>query len=309
MKRLLIASSGNPEALAERFRATLPDYEILTQAPGQDADPVPYVVAGKPGAGVFAATPGIKAILSLNAGVEHLIANPEIAADVPIVRLVDQELALGMSEWVLAEILAWHRNLGAYQDAQAITEWTPLKEKLARDRTITVLGAGALGRPVVEHLVRFGFNTRVWSRTGREIDGARAFAGQDGLAEAVEGADVLVTLLPLTAETENLIDAKLLGRLADGAFVVNPARGAQIVDDDLIAALDSGKLSGAALDVFRTEPLPADHPFWRHPKILVSPHVAAPTHADSAVTQMTEAIRRHERGDPLPHLVDRDAGY
>jgi glyoxylate/hydroxypyruvate reductase A len=174
---------------------------------------------------------------------------------------------------------------------------------------VTVLGAGALGAPVTDHFVRFGFQTRVWSRSGREIAGARSFGGRDSLLEAVRGADILVNLLPLTAETANIVDASVLAALAPGAFLINGARGAHIVDADLIAALDSGHLSGAALDVFRTEPLPTTDPLWDHPKVLLSPHVAAPTHAHTAVSEMAENIRRFERGEKLPHLVDRTLGY
>jgi glyoxylate/hydroxypyruvate reductase A len=162
---------------------------------------------------------------------------------------------------------------------------------------------------VAQHFVRFGFKTRVWSRSGRAVDGAQSFAGRDQLIAAVTGADIVVNLLPLTAETENLIDASVLAAQSPGGFLINGARGGHIVDADLIAALDSGQLSGAALDVFRTEPLPADHPFWRHPRIMISPHVAAPTHAHTAVKEMAENIRRFERGETLNHVVDRQLGY
>jgi glyoxylate/hydroxypyruvate reductase len=309
MKRIYIASRGNPEHLAGLFRAELPEHEVLVEQPKPGDAPVPYIVVGRPLPGVIASVPGLELVVSLNAGIEHLLRSGEVPANIPIVRLVDDGLALGMAEWVLAEALAWHRNLLVYKDQQARGEWTQQSEKLARERKVAVLGAGALGGPVVEHFVRFGFQTNVWSRSGREIAGAKGFAGMDQLLAAVEGADILVNLLPLTDETENLLDAEVFAVLADGAFFINGARGAHVVDADLIAALDSGKLSGAALDVFRTEPLPADDPLWHHPKILLSPHVAAPTHAHTAVKEMAENIRRYERGETLPHIVDRTLGY
>lgn len=309
MKRIFIASRGNPEHLASLFRAELPDHEVLTVQPQPGDAPVQYIVVGRPAPGVIAAVPGLELVVSLNAGIEHLLASGEVPDGLPIVRLVDDGLALGMADWVLAQALAWHRNLLVYKDLQAKKEWAPQPEKLARERRVTVLGAGALGGPVTEHFVRFGFETRVWSRSGKSVAGATAFAGRDQLLAAVEGADILVNLLPLTAETANLIDASVFAALHRGGFFINGARGAHVVDADLIAALDAGQLSGAALDVFRIEPLPAEDPLWSHPRILVSPHVAAPTHAHTAVKEMAENIRRFERGEPLPHLVDRTLGY
>jgi glyoxylate/hydroxypyruvate reductase len=309
MKRLFIASRGNPEHLAQLFRAELPDFEVFTEQPRTGDADVPYIVVGRPLPGVIGGVPGLKLVLSLNAGIEHLLASGEVPDHLPIVRLVDDGLALGMAEWVLAQALAWHRNLFLYADLQARIEWSPQPEKLASERKVAVLGAGALGRPVAEHFVRFGFETRIWARSRHDIPGATAFAGKPQLAEAVRGADILVNLLPLTAETANIVDASLLDALADGAFFINGARGGHVVDTDLIAALDSGKLSGAALDVFRIEPLPAEDPLWKHPKVRLSPHVAAPTHQHMAVKEMAANIRRFERGEPLPHLVDRTLGY
>ena len=308
MKRLFIASRGNPEQMAEMFRKELPDHEVFTQQPQRDDAPVPYIVVGRPTPGVIAAVPGLELVLSLNAGIEHLLASGEVPDHLPIVRLVDDGLADGMSDWVLGHALAWHRNFALYREQQLKGEWAPLSEKLARERVVTVLGAGALGAQVAGHFVRFSFNTRVWSRSGRAVDGAQSFAGGDQLHQAVAGADILVNLLPLTAETADLVDASVIAALAPGAFFINGARGGHVVDADLIAALDSGQLSGAALDVFRTEPLPSEDPLWHHPKILLSPHVAAPTHAHTAVAEMAENIRRFERGEPLPHLVDRTLG-
>ena len=309
MKRLFIASRGNPEQMAEMFRKELPTHEVFTRQPQPGDAPVPYIVVGRPTPGVIAAVPGLELVLSLNAGIEHLLASGEVPEHLPIVRLVDDGLADGMSDWVLGHALAWHRNFAVYRDLQAKREWAPQPEKLARERVVTVLGAGALGAQAAAHFVRFGFATRVWSRSGRLVDGAQSFAGRDNLLAAVSGADILVNLLPLTAETANVVDASLLAALAPGAFFINGARGGHVVDADLIDALDSSQLSSAALDVFRTEPLPVEDPLWRHPKVLLSPHVAAPTHAHTAVAEMAENIRRFERGEKLPHLVDRTLGY
>lgn len=309
MKRILIASRGKPEQLAALFREQLPEHEVLTDLPKAGDAPINYMVVGRPAPGVIASVPGVELILSLNAGIEHLLDSGEIASETPVVRMVDDGLAEGMTEWVLAEAMAWHRNIRLYEGFQREIQWAPQAEKLAHERIVAILGAGALGAPVARHFVSFGFKTHVWSRTGREINGAKSFGGRDGLLPAVERADILVNLLPLTGETENIIDAKLLGALATGAFFINGARGAHVIDSDLIAALDSGQLSGAALDVFRIEPLPESDPLWRHPKILISPHVAAPTHMHIAVQEIAKNIRRFEGGEEIPHLVDKSLGY
>ncbi len=307
MKRILVAAKSQPEVWADLFRQELPGHEVLVAPPPHGE--VAYVVVGKPEPGLIASLPGLEVVLSLNAGVEHLLASGEAGEHLPIVRMVDPGLVEGMVEWVVAQVMAWHRNLFAYRDQQREGVWAQQSEALARERTVAVLGAGALGRPVAQMLATLGFKLRVWSRTAREVPGAESYAGPEGFVACLTGADVLVNLLPSTAETRDLIDASALARLTRGAFLVNAGRGASVVDADLIAALDAGQLSAAALDVFRQEPLPPEHPFWRHPQVLVSPHVAAPTHARTAVAVMAETIRRHERGEPLANLVDRARGY
>lgn len=308
MKILLVAARSNPEAFAERFRAELSDHEVLTELPG-DGRPIAYAVVGKPPPGMLRGLHGLELVLSLNAGVEHLLASGEVPDAVPIVRMVDPGLVEGMVEWVAAQVLAAHRNLFDYRAKQFAGRWVPAPEKLARERTVTVLGAGALGGAVATALAALRFQVRVWSRGRHAIAGVASFAGADELAVAAQDADFLVNLLPATPLTTDLIDAALLARLAPGAFLVNGGRGAAIVDADLLAALDGGALGGCALDVFREEPLPAEHPFWRHPRVSVSPHVAAPTHVATSVAVMAESVRQHERGETPSHVVDRARGY
>lgn len=304
--RIFIASKGNPNALAAGFLAEFPEARIFVDPQQFDGDPIPYVVAGKPDPGVIADVPGAEMVLSLNAGVEHLLQPGEVPGDVPIVRLVDPSMTEGMSDWVLAVVLSWHRNLSLYL---ADTAWTRRQERLSGDRVVTVLGAGELGGRVAGLLSLIGFRTRVWSRSGRAVAGAEAFAGPEGLVAATRDADAVVNLLPLTDETRGILSAPLFNRMARGGFVANAGRGAHLIDADLIAALETGHLAGAALDVFRTEPLPADDPLWRHPAVLVTPHVAAPTQPGSAVRIMADTIRRHRAGDPIAHLVQRERGY
>lgn len=304
--RILILSKGDPQALAASLSKELPDAEILIDPAGIHGGPVPYIVAGKPDSGIISSVPGAELILSLNAGIEHLLAPGEVPEAVGIVRLVDPAMTEGMSDWCLATLLSWHRNLPLYR---ADTTWNRRQEVLSRDRIVTVLGAGTLGSRVARLAALIGFETRVWSRSGRSVDGAQAFAGADGLIEATTGADAVINLLPLTAETENVLNADLFDRMAKGGFVSSAGRGPHLVDADLISALDRGQLSAAALDVFRMEPLPENDPLMVHPGVLVTPHVSAPTQANSAMRIMAENIRRHQRGEPIAELVDRSKGY
>jgi glyoxylate/hydroxypyruvate reductase A len=308
MKSLLVAAPQNAEVWAEHFRRELPGHRILV-APPEPGTPVAYIAVGRPPPGLIASLTGLEVVLSLNAGIEPLLLPGVVAESIPIVRMVDDGLTEGMLDWVLAQVLAWHRELFAYADSQKAGLWEPRPVRLARERVVTVLGAGALGRPVAEMLRSFGFQVRVWSRSPRPIPGVDSFAGAEGFGAALDGADVLIDLLPLTPDTEGLLDARAFDRLAAGAFVINGGRGGTVVDEELIAALDRGQLSAAALDVFHREPLPAAHPFWSHPGVRVFPHVAAPTQLSTAVVVMAETVRRWERGEPLENLVDRARGY
>jgi glyoxylate/hydroxypyruvate reductase A len=305
MKTIYIPPRADADTIAALFRAELPSHHVTTEPP---EGPCAYAVVGRPAPGLIAGLRGLELLLSLNAGIEHLLAGGEVPAHVPIVRMVDPGLILGMTDWVVAEVMAWHRNLFLYREQQVAGVWLQHPELMARERTLTVLGAGALGGAVATMLATLGFAVRVWSRTGRQIAGAQSFAAA-GLDAAVSGSSALICLLPATAETAGLVDAALLARLAPGALLVNAGRGAAVVDEAVLAALEAGQLSWAALDVFTTEPLPAEHPFWRHPRVLVSPHVAAPTHARTAVAVIAETIRRFERGEALENVVDRSLGY
>ncbi|UAK23780.1 2-hydroxyacid dehydrogenase [Sphingomonas nostoxanthinifaciens] len=308
MPRILIAARTNPEGFATLFRAELPEHEVVTAVP-DDGAPTPYVVVGLPPPGLLASLKGLEVILSINAGVEHLLASGEVPPGVPVVRMVDPGLVAGMVEWVAGRVLAWHRNLFAYREQQAGGLWAQLPEMLAAERIVTVLGAGELGGPVATMLATLGFAVRTWSRTPRVVPGCSGFAGRDALGDAVAGADVLVNLLPATAQTIDLIDHRLLSRMRPGSLLVNGGRGSAVVDADLLRALDDGVLGAAALDVFRQEPLPGDHPFWSHPRVFITPHAAAITHARTSVAVMAESIRRHERGEPLANVVDPARGY
>jgi glyoxylate/hydroxypyruvate reductase A len=309
MKPILVLLRSNLEQWTRLLQAALPDHRIITELAQAEGARIPYAVVGKPAPGALAAIPGLEVLFSVNAGIEGLLESGEVPPGLPIVRMVDEGLAEGMLEWVLATSLAWHRNLFAYRASQLTRQWQPLAEVLARDRRVTVLGAGHLGARVASALAELGFQTSTWSRTPKEISGVRSLHGAAGLEPAVSGADFLINLLPLTPATENLLDQRLLSFLAPQAVLINGGRGRHVVDAAVLEALDSGRLRVAVLDVFREEPLPVDHPFWTHPGVYLTPHVAALTQATTAVAAIADNLRGFEAGAPLRHVVDLARGY
>lgn len=277
---------------------------------GNPAD-IDYALAWKPRPGVLAGLPNLKAIFSLGAGVDHIFADPELPAGVPVTRIVDADLTAGMSEYVLLHTLKYHRNQRVFDQQQRDHVWDMRMSEIrqAWERRVSVLGLGELGSDAAVKLSVAGFKVAGWSRTPKTMRGIDCYHGTDGLNAMLGQTDILVCLLPLTAETAGILNARTFAAMPQGSYVINAARGGHLVEADLIPALDSGQLAGATLDVFVTEPLPADHPFWDHPAITVTPHNASVTDPRSVAKQVAENIRRHRAGEPLLNLVDRTAGY
>jgi glyoxylate/hydroxypyruvate reductase A len=267
------------------------------------------LLAWRPPPGTFARLPGLKLIYATGAGVDQLFSDPELPPDLPIARLVDPDQGNEMASYVMAVVLARHRELELLRDQQRAGLWHMPPYRYVTDLRIGVMGLGALGALVASRLALCGFPVAGWSRRPKAIDGVANFAGAAGLDEFLARTDMLVCLLPLTPATDGILNDALFRRLPAGAYLVNAARGHHVVDADLIAALDQGHLAGATLDVFRAEPLPAEHPFWRHPKIAITPHVASLAKPDSVADQILDNLQRLARGAPLLNQVDRQAGY
>ncbi|MDV4145105.1 2-hydroxyacid dehydrogenase [Shimia sp. FJ5] len=247
-----------------------------------------------------------KAVLNLWAGVEDVVTNPTLTQ--PLARMVDHGLTQGMREWVTGHTLRHHLGMDLHIHGQD-GEWRSFVPPLAEDRPVTILGLGALGRACGETLASLGFPVTGWSRNPKEIEGLTCLHGADGLRAALSTAEILVLLLPNTPATENTLKAETLALMPKGACIINPGRGPLIDDGALLAALDTGQIGHATLDVFRTEPLPSDHPYWAHPKVTVTPHIASETRPGTASEVIAENIRRGEAGEPFLHLVNREAGY
>lgn len=270
-------------------------------------DKVDYIVYA-PNSDVqdFAPFTRLKAVLNLWAGVEDVVHNTTLR--VPLARMVDHGLTQGMTEWVVGHVLRHHLGMDAHITGQDGI-WRKTITPLAQDRRVTVLGLGALGQAAARALSALGFNVTGWSRTAKDIPSVKTQHSATGLATALACADILVLLLPDTPATENTLNTDTLAKLPDGAMIINPGRGTLIDDAALLEALASGQVSHATLDVFRIEPLPADHPFWAHPKVTVTPHIASETRPTTASQIIAENIRRGETGEQFLHLVDRSLGY
>lgn len=274
-----------------------------------EADPatVDYIVYA-PGGTVEDFTPYMrtKAVLNLWAGVERIIGNPTLVQ--PLARMVDPALTQSMVEYVTAHVLRHHLGIDAHIHGLK-GKWQQDVPPLASDRTVTVLGLGALGQTCATTLAHLGFSVTGWSRGEKSVAGIRCRNGEAGLDEALAEAEILVLLLPKTPETEDLLNAQRLALMPKGAAIINPGRGALIDDEALLRALDDGHIGHATLDVFRQEPLPQNHPYWAHPRVTVTPHIAAETRPATAARVIAENIRRGETGEPFLHLVDRSVGY
>jgi glyoxylate/hydroxypyruvate reductase A len=261
-----------------------------------------------PPKGLLQSLPNLEAIFSLGAGVDAMLAQPDLP-DVPLCRLVDRSLTVTMSEFVLANVLYYHRDLDRFQAQQQAARWQLALPEPPSARTIGIMGLGELGGHAAATMRDHGFRVRGWSRGGRQLAGVESFAGRDGLAPFLAGSDVLVCLLPLTAETEGILNAELFATLPPGAALIHVGRGRQLVPADLMAALDRGHLRGAMLDVTPVEPLPADDPLWRHPGIRITPHAASYALPETAAETIADNIANLRAGRPLAAVVDRSRGY
>ncbi|TKC79092.1 glyoxylate/hydroxypyruvate reductase A [Trinickia terrae] len=297
---------------ARRFAEHAPDtpFHIWTgEMPPCDPLAVRYLAVWQvPKLDLAAAFPNLEVVFSTGAGVDQFDLSA-IPAHLPVVRMVEPGIIAGMVEYVTLAALAIHRDWLTYAAQQREGRWLPLQTRVASERRVGVLGLGVLGRAVLTRLASFGFSCAGWSRSPQTLDGIECFAGADALPAFLARTDILVCLLPLTDATRHFLNRGLFAQLPRGASLVNVGRGGHLRQDDLLAALDDGQLAAAVLDVADPEPLAADHPLWRHPRVMLTPHVASMTQPESAVEVVLDNLRRHREGLPLVGLVDRSRGY
>jgi glyoxylate/hydroxypyruvate reductase A len=291
------------------FRKAAPELTLIHDEPGRDLSDIRYCMTWKPLPGIYARMPDLDAVFVLGAGVERFLADASIPPQVKIVKMAEPGLTQAMEHYVLWQVLNHTRDFRGLDAAQREARWIDQTYPAPWERKVGVLGLGSLGVAVARRLKSFGFDTRGWSRSAKAIDGVTVHAGPERIDAFLDGLDILVCLLPLTPETHGFLNADLFRRLAPGAALINVGRGAQLNEADLLTALETGQLSGASLDVFATEPLPAAHPFWRHPHIVVTPHLAADVDPESAARAIQQQIARVAAGAALEHVADRARGY
>jgi len=297
------------EPWLDGLRAALPGAEVEVWAPG--TPPADYAVVWAPPQRFIDEQPGLKALFNIGAGVDALLGL-RLPPGLAVVRLDDAGMSVQMAEYVCHAVIRHFREFDGYEADMAAGRWSYRKPRLRGDFPVGVMGLGVLGERVARALASFEFPVQGWSRSPKAIDGVQCFSGDAGFNDFLAASRVLVCLLPLTSETENILRRDTLSRLQPGGYVVNVARGRHLVDDDLIALIDSGHLAGATLDVFRTEPLPPAHPFWKQPKITLTPHTSARTLRDESIAQIAGKIQALEAGTPperLAGVVDTNQGY
>lgn len=290
----------------EGLKAALPGAEVDEWRPG--APPADHAVVWAPPQALFDEQPALRGIFNTGAGVDALL-RLRLPPQAVVVRLDDAGMSVQMAEFVCHAVIRHFREFDGYERDAAQAKWGFRRPRRREDFPVGVMGLGVLGQRVARALAAFEFPVLGWSRGAREIAGVRCYCGSDGLHEFLAGTRILVCLLPLTPETEGILNRETLARLRPGGYVINVARGGHLVDEDLLALLDAGHLAGAALDVFRTEPLPPAHPFWRHPKVTLTPHTSARTMRDESIAQIAGKMRALERGEPIAGVVDRQRGY
>ena len=288
-----------------------PDLNVIVHG-RDDYDPqkIDYVLGFRPEAGLLGSLPNLKVVFSLGAGVDGFLSDPHYPRRVPLVRFVDHQLSREMAQYCVMHALIHHRQQRLFDQFQREKKWRQaVPPRRTEDTRIGILGIGEIGTMVAERLRDHDFQMAGWSRSRKNITGVESFAGHEELKPFLGRSDILICLLPLTPDTRHILNATTFKQLPQDGFVINVARGGHLKEDDLIAAIDSGHLSGATLDVFETEPLPESSPLWSHPKITVTPHIAAISDPRVMTKNAVDGIARHKAGKPLENLVDLARGY
>ena len=306
MKITFCCTDTKAEPWLQGLAAALPGADITVWQPG--APVADYAVVWAPPQQFLDEQQGIQALFNIGAGVDALLQR-RLPPGARVVRLDDAGMAVQMAEYVCHAVIRHFREFDQYEASMRAGQWAYRKPRLRQDLPVGVMGLGVLGERVAKALAQFEFPVNGWSRSPKAIDGTRAFSGQDGFNDFLAASRVLVNLLPLTPETQDILNRDTLARLQPGGYLINVARGAHLVEDDLLALLDSGHLAGATLDVFRTEPLPVGHPFWNHPRITLTPHTSARTLRDESIAQIAGKIAALERGEAIAGVVDPVRGY
>ncbi len=306
MRIAFCCTDHKPEPWLAGLRAALPEADFFVWAPGAPA--ADHAIVWSPPQQFIDEQPGLRTLFNIGAGVDALL-KLRLPPGLQVVRLDDAGMAVQMAEYVCHAVIRHFREFDVYDADAAQARWSFRKPRARAEFPVGLLGLGVLGSRVAQALAQFEFPVKGWSRTPRAVDGVECFHGAGQLDAFLAASRVLVCLLPLTPDTAGILNRAHLARLQPGGYVINVARGGHLVEEDLLALLDEGHLAGATLDVFRQEPLPPEHPFWRHPKVTVTPHTSARTLRDESIAQIARKIGALSRGEPIAGIVDRGRGY
>jgi len=310
MATVLMASHQDPVDLWRSALADeMPELEFRAYPDVGDRDEIDYALVYWPPHGLIASLPNVKAVLSIAAGCDHILADPELPPHLPIVRMVDDYLAAMMAEYAIYGVLHFHRNMHFYRQEQLCSRWDRSWPLYTPETNVGILGLGAIGGDCARKLGALDFQIHGWSRSEKSMPGVTCYHDVDGLLAMAAQCRYLVCVLPLTAKTQGIINKDLINAMPKGGIIINIARGGHQVDEDILNALDSGQLGGVFLDVFNEEPLPSDHPYWLHDKVWITPHVAGELIPRSCAKSVAANIRRIEAGEPVPDLFDKIRGY
>ncbi len=308
----VVVAGGTPEYTEKwraRFARACASTEFIGWDPAGPSIDADYAVVWRPPAELFLRERQLKAVFNLGAGVDGLMRLPELPAGLPVVRVEDAGMARQMVEYVVHGLIQWTREFDQYGRLQAAGQWKTLPAVQPPKWPVGVMGLGVIGAQVAQAVADLGYPVAGWSRSRRAVQGVQSYAGTEELPAFLARTRVLVNVLPLTPETENILDRHTMGQLLPGGYVINVARGSHVVDEDLLALMDAGHLHGALLDVFREEPLPAEHPYWKHPKVRVTPHIAAISLADETVAQILGKLGLLQAGQAISGIVTKGNGY
>ncbi len=309
MALLIVAPGVKTDSWKKHLLAQDPTLPIRVWPEVGNPNEIEFALAWNHPLGEFSKFGNLQCIASLGAGVDHVLRDPDLPSHVPVTRVVEPSMPQSMSEYVILAVLSHCRHFDVYRTDQARGRWQPRIPLLAGQTQVGVLGLGQLGGDAARKLTLLGFAVAGWSRTPKKLAGIKTFAGDNELDQFLAQSNILVCLLPLTPATRGILNRRTFDRLPAGAYLINVARGEHLVEEDLLLALESGRLSGACLDVFHKEPLPEDHPFWRHPNIIVTPHISSLTYPRAVAAQIVANYHRIKSGEPPMHVVDRQRGY
>jgi len=307
MALLVLMPGRNTDTLVARMRSLRPNLDIRVWPEIGNTSDIEFIVTWNHSPGELKKYPNLRGISSYGAGVDHILRDPELPEGIPIARVVDQKLIHEVSQYAVSAVLNQKRHWEGYRENQRKKKWRPIP--MAKTDAIGILGLGQIGQTTARAFVKLGFHVYGWDRAPKKIQSVHCFHGEAQFAQLLSVVDYLICSLPLTPSTKNILNKKTFRRLKQGAYVINMGRGDHLVEEDLLEAIEEGHISGACLDVFRMEPLPQGHPFWNHPKITVTPHIAGITDPDAVAGQLLKNYRRMQKGLPPLNTINRQRGF